>query len=97
MSTRTRSLSRSISDFQHPNVDPAAVAGIARTLPNNPKLIEAAVLNKIVPYAYDWQTAGVPWYFPTTRTALAQGRGDCEEPRPGARQHPEGEGHPVSA
>jgi hypothetical protein len=71
-------LSRSIDNFQHPNVDPAAVAGIARTLPNNPRLIQQAVLNKIVPYAYDWQTAGVPWYFPTTRQALAQGKGDCE-------------------
>ncbi len=36
------------------------------------------MLTRIVPYAYDWQTAGVPWYFPTTREALAQKRGDCE-------------------
>jgi hypothetical protein len=59
-------------------VDAAAVAGIAHTLPNNPRLIEQAVLTKIEPYAYDWQTAGAPWYFPTTKEALAQGRGDCE-------------------
>ena len=51
---------------------------MAKTLPNDPRLIENAVLTRIVPYAYDWQTAGVPWYFPTTREALAQGRGDCE-------------------
>ena len=71
-------LVRSIEHISHPSIDPAAVASIARTLPNNPRLIENAVLTRIVPYAYDWQTAGVPWYFPTTREALAQHRGDCE-------------------
>ena len=71
-------LVHSIEHIRHPAVDPAAVAPIARTLPNDPRLIEQAVLTRIVPYAYDWQTAGVPWYFPTTREAVAQGRGDCE-------------------
>ena len=36
------------------------------------------MLDRQVPYAYDWQSAGVPWYFPTTREALRAGRGDCE-------------------
>jgi hypothetical protein len=71
-------LVRSIEHIEHPSIDPAAVASIARTLPNDPRLIEQAVLTRIVPYAYDWQTAGVPWYFPTTREALAQKSGDCE-------------------
>ncbi|HMK92903.1 MAG TPA: transglutaminase domain-containing protein [Thermoleophilia bacterium] len=71
-------LVRSIEHVRHPKVDPQAAASIARTLPNDPRLIEQAVLTRIVPYAYDWQTAGVPWYFPTTREALAQHRGDCE-------------------
>ncbi len=71
-------LVRSIEHIRHPSIDPAAVASIARTLPNNPRLIENAVLTRVVPYAYDWQTAGVPWYFPTTREALAQKSGDCE-------------------
>jgi len=31
-----------------------------------------------VPYSYDWQVSGVPWYFPTTAQALQAGRGDCE-------------------
>ena len=35
-------LARSVRNFQHPNVDPAAVAAIARTLPNDPKVIEQA-------------------------------------------------------
>jgi hypothetical protein len=71
-------LVRSIEHISHPAVDPQAVAPLARTLPNDPRLIEQAVLTRVVPYAYDWQSAGVPWYFPTTREALAEGRGDCE-------------------
>ena len=50
----------------------------ARSLPNNPRLIEAAVEQRIVPYAYDWQVNGVPWYFPTAAEAMREGRGDCE-------------------
>ena len=69
---------RSIEHIRHPSIDPAAVAPVARKLPNDPRLIEQAVLTRIVPYSYDWQTAGVPWYFPTTREALAQKSGDCE-------------------
>jgi hypothetical protein len=69
---------RSIRNIQHPDVNAAAVAGLARTLPNNPRLIEAAVEQRIVPYAYDWQVNGVPWYFPSAAEALHAGRGDCE-------------------
>ncbi len=71
-------LVRSVQNLVHPRVDPAAVAGIAARLPDDPRLIEAYVLERQVPYAYDWQTAGVPWYFPSTRDALAAGAGDCE-------------------
>ena len=49
-----------------------------RRLPDDPRAIEAYVLDRQVPYAYDWQSAGVPWYFPTTAEALRAGRGDCE-------------------
>jgi len=71
-------LVRSVRNTLHPNVDPAAVRTLAARLPNDPKAIEAYVLDRQVPYAYDWQSAGVPWYFPTTREALSAGRGDCE-------------------
>ena len=36
------------------------------------------MLGRQVRYAYDWQSAGVPWYFPTTAEAVSAGRGDCE-------------------
>ncbi len=68
----------SIRNIRHPDVNAAAVAGLARSLPNNPRLIEAAVQQRIVPYAYDWQVDGVPWYFPTAAEAVRAGRGDCE-------------------
>ena len=71
-------LVRSIEHVLHPTIDPQAVAAIARTMPNDPRLIEQAVLTRVTPYAYDWQSSNVPWYFPTTREALRQGRGDCE-------------------
>jgi hypothetical protein len=71
-------LVRSIENVAHPNIDPAAAQALAATLPNNPRLIEQAVLTRIIPYAYDWQVNGVPWYFPTTAEAIKAGRGDCE-------------------
>ena len=71
-------LVRSVRNTLRPRIDPAAVQGLAARLPNDPRAIEAYVLDRQVPYAYDWQSAGVPWYFPTTREALRAGRGDCE-------------------
>ena len=71
-------LVRSVRNTMQPQVQPQAVAAIAAKLPNDPKAIEAYVLDKQVPYAYDWQTASVPWYFPTTAEALKTGAGDCE-------------------
>jgi len=68
----------SIRNIASPQIDAAAVAGIARRLPDDPKKIEAYVLDRQVPYAYDWQTASAPWYFPTTGDVLRAGRGDCE-------------------
>jgi hypothetical protein len=71
-------LVRSVRNTLRPRIQPRAVAALAARLPNNPRQIEAYVLNTQVPYAYDWQTSGVPWYFPTTSEALKQGSGDCE-------------------
>ena len=71
-------LVRSVRNTLRPRVEPQAVAALARSLPDDPRAIEAYVLDRQVPYAYDWQSAGVPWYFPTTREALRAGRGDCE-------------------
>ena len=71
-------LVRSVRNTLHPQINPVAVRVLAARLPNDPKAIEAYVLDHAVPYAYDWQSVGVPWYFPTTREALRAGRGDCE-------------------
>jgi hypothetical protein len=68
----------SVRHTLQPPIQPRAVAAIAKKLPNDPKAIEAYVLDRQVPYAYDWQTAGVPWYFPTTAEAIKSGAGDCE-------------------
>ena len=71
-------LGRSIAHTVRPDVDPQAARAVAATLPDDPRLIERAVLEQIVPYAYDWQSESVPWYFPTTAEVLEAGRGDCE-------------------
>lgn len=71
-------LVRSVRNILHPTVDPGAVRSLARRLPNDPRVVESIVVNKLVPYSYDWQTNSVPWYFPTTRDVLRERRGDCE-------------------
>jgi len=71
-------LVRSVRNTLRPRVEPQAVAALARSLPDDPRAIEAYVLERQVPYAYDWQSAGVPWYFPTASEAMRAGRGDCE-------------------
>ncbi|MBE0528370.1 MAG: transglutaminase domain-containing protein, partial [Thermoleophilia bacterium] len=63
-------LVRSVRNTVSPQVDPVAVGALAASLPNDPRAVEAYVLDRQVPYAYDWQSAGVPWYFPTTAEAL---------------------------
>ena len=71
-------LVRSVRNTVAPRPDPVAARVIAARLPNDPRVIEAYVLERQVPYAYDWRSAGVPWYFPTAAEALSAGRGDCE-------------------
>lgn len=61
-----------------PAVNPAAVTYLLDELPETPREIERYVLDKIVPYQYDWQTYGVPFYFPRAEEVLANGLGDCK-------------------
>jgi hypothetical protein len=71
-------LARSLRNVARPQIEPQAVAALAARLPDDPRAVDAYVLGRQVPYAYDWQSAGVPWYFPTTAEAVSAGRGDCE-------------------
>jgi hypothetical protein len=71
-------LARAVVNARDPDIDPAAVAAWAATLPDDPEAVEAAVLGRYVPYAVPWQTRGVPWYFPTTAEVVADGSGDCQ-------------------
>lgn len=68
----------SVRNLVWPPVDVAAVEGLVPLLPDDPRAIERYVLETAVPYASDWETAGVPWSFPSTSEVLAAGRGDCE-------------------
>lgn len=69
-------LARSVRNVAAAQADPTAARELAARLPDDPRLIEEHVL--AIPYAYDWQTWGVPWYFPTAAEALRARQGDCE-------------------
>jgi len=67
----------SVQRTAEPQVDREAVVLLADEMPENPSDIEAEV-RKLVPYSYDWETHGMPWYFPTVEEVLDKGRGDCK-------------------
>lgn len=68
----------SVRNLVAPRVQPEAARELAATLPDDPREVERRVLDEVVPYAADWEAAGVPWSFPTAAEALEAGRGDCE-------------------
>ena len=70
-------LAASARRLANPNVDPIAVEALAASLPSDPVVIENAVL-AMVPYHYDWEVYGMPWYFPAVGEALENGEGDCK-------------------
>ncbi|SES85493.1 hypothetical protein SAMN05660297_00734 [Natronincola peptidivorans] len=70
-------LGASIYRVIHPATNTAAVEDLAARAPSDPKEIEKFVLEEI-PYQYDWQTYGMPFYFPTAEEAIAKGTGDCK-------------------
>lgn len=61
----------------NPSIDPASVESLSRDLPSDPAAIENAVLQQI-PYSYDWESYGMPWYVPTVEEVLERGEGDCK-------------------
>jgi TM2 domain-containing membrane protein YozV len=61
-----------------PHTDPAAVTSLVQEMnTNDPAVIEQNVL-KLIPYSYDWDTYGMPWYCPSVQEALDKGKGDCK-------------------
>jgi hypothetical protein len=61
----------------NPSIDPASVESLSRDLPSDPAAIENTVLQQI-PYSYDWESYGMPWYVPTVEEVLERGEGDCK-------------------
>jgi len=62
----------------NPGIDPAAVETLAEDLPSDPAVVERTVLQQIVPYSHDWEVYSMPWYVPTVKEVLENGRGDCK-------------------
>jgi len=61
----------------NPDIDPAAVEPLLEGLPSEPAAIEQEILRRI-PYKYDWQTHGMPWFFPRTADIVERREGDCK-------------------
>lgn len=57
--------------------DPSAVRFMLSDFPSDPAAIEKAVLTRI-PYRYDWEVYGMPWYCPTVEQVVERGEGDCK-------------------
>lgn len=60
-----------------PDIDLDAVEPLLANLPSAPTAIEKKVVERI-PFCYDWEVHGMPWYFPTTKAVLEKGKGDCK-------------------
>ncbi len=60
-----------------PTIAPAAVSPLLVDLPDDPEGIEREILLRI-PYQYDWEAHGMPWYFPTVERVVEKGTGDCK-------------------
>jgi hypothetical protein len=67
----------SVQRIFSPDIDPVVVEPILYALPSNPIATEKAVLERI-PYCYDWEVYGMPWYFPTAAEVLQNKKGDCK-------------------
>ncbi len=67
----------SLQRILNPQIDAAAAAGFCQDMPSDASAIESCVLERI-PYSYDWETHGMPWYFPTVEEVLENGQGDCK-------------------
>lgn len=59
------------------DVDSGAVEPLLDGLPSEPVEIEKEILRRI-PYKYDWETSGMPWYFPRTASIVERREGDCK-------------------
>jgi len=60
-----------------PTIDPEAVDPLLIDLPDDAEGIEREILLRI-PYRYDWEVHGMPWYFPTVERVIEKGTGDCK-------------------
>lgn len=67
----------SIQRLFSPDIDPDAVETVLDNFPSEPGAIEKMVLAEI-PYRYDWEIHGMPWYFPTVGEILKKEEGDCK-------------------
>jgi hypothetical protein len=59
------------------DANPGAVESMLKDLPSDAADIEREVLD-LIPYRYDWQVYGMPWYCPTVEQVMERREGDCK-------------------
>jgi len=71
-------LIKSVWRIFYPPVQPEAVVDLLEgNAFDDPAEMENFVLREI-PYVHDWESYGVPWYFPTVTEVLEKRTGDCK-------------------
>lgn len=68
---------RTLAHAVHPPIEPAAVAHISATLPDDPARIEEWVRERITYDANDYAGWGVAFYIASPDQVLRRGRGQC--------------------
>lgn len=61
----------------NPVIDVETVSDLLGAMPSDPALIEKEVAG-MLPYRFDWEVYGMPWYFPSVEQSLERGVGDCK-------------------
>jgi len=68
----------SLYRLYRPPLESLQVADMAESLQgSSPEEVEEFVYQTL-PYRFDWEAHGMPWYFPTLDEALVKGYGDCK-------------------
>ncbi len=70
-------IATSVHRVFNPDINPLVVEPLLDGLSSDPVAIEREILERI-PYRYDWEVHGMPWYFPSTERVVERGEGDCK-------------------
>ena len=71
-------LAVSMYRLYRPPLDSVVVTEMAEQMQGKTAAEIEAFVYQALPYRFDWEVHGMPWYFPTLDEALKKGYGDCK-------------------